>query len=842
MRQGDGSDLLGPGNPHNSEVGIIHVEPADSRQEVLKAINTQEMTGRKQIAIVLLSDQHKAFRQPVDFDGLKNVRRGLKAQLVFIAQPGPGPANFARQRNFPVFSSLESFKQALLTEGIQAPGNGRAKSKPGLLAFGSRRAQARNQGQQQVTPPMSPRPQQPKQSGKLNQAFPPSPMADLPTTELEQADQPGVGSAVIAAGAAGLMAGALAAQGLEGDDDALYTPPSSQQPGPTPLAPNKQSFSAASPSGDLVRSPDQPVKGPSESRPLSSPGIIAFPGVPATPKMTGKIGKMQNVQSAQPKTSGKLPAVQNPAGTQTPDSGKLPAAQKQNPHVLPPTKPAPPGSGNTGKIAAVAAGAAALGAGAIASGSASPGTGNTIARANAVGAPGAVAGGTGGSGPGPRPSGLTPLPPPRSQAQRRRFWRRTLLLLLLLLLLSAVLGGSVYLSAHGGPAQVFNPTVTASITITPANKLEQDRYVIVGLATGTPNPAERQVAAQILTKESVTQSATGHATGSIEATQAHGTLTFVNSTGSVVTLGSTTLTAKNGAQIRFNGPVDVPAAGTSGPVEAFAVNAGTQGNIGAQDISGPCCAPGIGVRNPSGFTGGRDAIVNSILRKEDIDNAAKPLITSLSTSTQADLQKAVQSNQKIVKGSLKCTPTLESDHQAGEQTKTVKVNVSVTCSEEVYDFQAAKQIATSSLSEKATNDLPDHASQYALVGQIVPEVLSTTVVGTNKQVTIYLQVTGLWAYQFTNQAQQNLKQMLLKHTKKDAQNILLHFLGIAATPPPVITLSSGEILPSEVGDITLTLSPLAGAQATVTPNGSGTPIPIVSPTSVTPTPTTGVGK
>src|SRR5262249_49182773 len=47
------------------------------------------------------------------FEGLKGMRRDLKAQLVFIAPSGPGPAEFARQRRFPVFSSLENFARSL---------------------------------------------------------------------------------------------------------------------------------------------------------------------------------------------------------------------------------------------------------------------------------------------------------------------------------------------------------------------------------------------------------------------------------------------------------------------------------------------------------------------------------------------------------------------------------------------------------------------------------------------------------------------------------------------------------------------------------------------------------
>src|SRR2546421_3687321 len=115
MRQGDGTDLLGPSDPRSASIGVIYVAPSDDRQSVLTAILTQDKLGFKQV-IVVLPDQNKAFQRPVDFDGLKNMRRGLKAEIVFIASSGPGPAEFARQRRFPVYSSLESFSLSLKGE------------------------------------------------------------------------------------------------------------------------------------------------------------------------------------------------------------------------------------------------------------------------------------------------------------------------------------------------------------------------------------------------------------------------------------------------------------------------------------------------------------------------------------------------------------------------------------------------------------------------------------------------------------------------------------------------------------------------------------------------------
>src|SRR6266700_1552137 len=134
MRQGDGTDLLGPSDPRSASIGVIYVAPNDDRQSVLTAILTQDKLGFKQV-IVVLPDQNQAFQRPVDFDGLKNMRRGLKAEIVFIAPSGPGPAEYARQRRFPVYSSLESFSQSIRLETV-ASGTANGFSKRGLFGFG----------------------------------------------------------------------------------------------------------------------------------------------------------------------------------------------------------------------------------------------------------------------------------------------------------------------------------------------------------------------------------------------------------------------------------------------------------------------------------------------------------------------------------------------------------------------------------------------------------------------------------------------------------------------------------------------------------------------------------
>ncbi len=122
MKQGNGTDVLGLNDPRNASIGVIYVSPNDEKKSVLAAILTQEKLGRKQVAVVL-PEQNKAFQRPGDFDDLKSLRGKLQTQIVFIAPGGPGPAAFARQRNFPVYSTLEIFAKAVKDEKPIQPEN-----------------------------------------------------------------------------------------------------------------------------------------------------------------------------------------------------------------------------------------------------------------------------------------------------------------------------------------------------------------------------------------------------------------------------------------------------------------------------------------------------------------------------------------------------------------------------------------------------------------------------------------------------------------------------------------------------------------------------------------------
>src|SRR5579859_387932 len=132
MRLGDGSDLLGANDPRSAFIGIIYVAPTDDRSSVLEAIFEQDKLGRKQVAVIL-SENSRAFQRAVDFDGLKNLRRGLKTEIIFVIPGAPGPADLARQRRFTVYTSLDNYISAVRAE---PPDNGNVKK--GLPLFNRR--------------------------------------------------------------------------------------------------------------------------------------------------------------------------------------------------------------------------------------------------------------------------------------------------------------------------------------------------------------------------------------------------------------------------------------------------------------------------------------------------------------------------------------------------------------------------------------------------------------------------------------------------------------------------------------------------------------------------------
>lgn len=127
MRQNDGSEILGPNDPRNLVIGIIHVSPNDDRQSVITAIATQDKLGRDQIVLDLPA-QNKSFKGAVDFEGLRHMVNDIEGTLVVIAPERSKVAGLARKEHFTVYPSLEELASAeyppLETEEMEGVANG----------------------------------------------------------------------------------------------------------------------------------------------------------------------------------------------------------------------------------------------------------------------------------------------------------------------------------------------------------------------------------------------------------------------------------------------------------------------------------------------------------------------------------------------------------------------------------------------------------------------------------------------------------------------------------------------------------------------------------------------
>ena len=803
MRQGDGTDLLGPSDPRSASIGVIYVTPNDDRQSVLTAILTQDKLGFKQV-IVVLPDQNKAFQRPVDFDGLKNMRRGLKAEIVFIAPSGPGPAEYARQRRFPVYSSLEAFSQSIRLETLVS-GTANGSAKRGLFGFGRK---------QEIAAPVAVASVSSSYAGEENVSSlaekgtfnaSPNSYSPSPGQEVDGASENNGfnGKHAKVADLAGLAAGAGLVT-LADDQNTSLTPgyvdeESHAQP---TIDADPQVYENTSSNTTLNNGNREPIlaeSNGSQKQADPGPGIITFSTTAPHPKVTRKFPVPPAEVVAVPVVATELSSQRN---------GSTASATKK--------------SNNTGKMAAAGVGAAAV-------------------SLEATKAGGSV-GGSGGQPPG----GSAPGGPGGSSVGGTSRGTRIVLAILLGVLTVLLIGGITVAALPGGfnnlPHVISGTTATATVTLTPDSKDESNIFQILGV-TSTPNPSMREVSARIISSTSPSQSKTVQSTGSIPGTQATGALTFLNS-GSTKTFGSVILRGASGVPVTFNGPITVNALPGFLTITGFAVNIGSAGNIGALDITGPCCAAGITVKNGA-FSGGQNPQPNSVVQQSDINSAASVLTASLTPGTQAALQKQVLPSEQVVSNTLKCTSAVSANHAAGDHAPNVTVIVTVSCKEEVYDQQAALTMGASLLAKQASTDL---GSNYALTGNIVTEVTKVTVVDTKGTLAILVRAEGVWVYQFSNSVLQGFTNHIANMSNQDATNYLMSQPGVKAVK---IDNPNGSTLP-DAAHIKIVIVAIPGATGSPTPGtGTATPIPsgptpvpsgaVTPPVNPTPTATQGLG-
>ncbi|WP_376796785.1 hypothetical protein [Thermogemmatispora sp.] len=872
MRQADGSELLGAGDPRAEEIGVIYVAPTDERKDVLTAILTQEKLGRRQIAIVL-PEQNRAFQRRVDFEVLK-MRRNPQARLIFIAPPRSEPAEYARQRRFAVYSSLESYARSLQDRwagGTEEEGEAAWPQRLRRL-LGLRGRTGGSEGQDRA--------ERGRQRERLSQR--PGPAEESAVSPEPEPSQSGPrGSSTGKAAAAGALVGSAAGIGWAALQQERQPADEERPPADLealeedeelpPVVGAGRSLPAAARSGAGKSQPVTPPAQEQQQGPEQGEEEQGAP--PVSPAEAGAVGGAIGLAAAQSQASrnqGEQEAAQDqeevkasatPPRTAPGSAGpsiirfphsrritaKLPlATNAYAPNVEAARQGSSSGNGGAGRMAA-AAGAGALAGAAAGAAFAGAGTGMSSGGGSSVSGAGAP--------PVVQPSGVSTLPPPltplRQRGARRR--RRTpLLLALLVAVLLLLLIGCGTLAAVRpqllGPVAAMMPfgTPGATVTITPASVDVKNQYLITGV-TGQPDPAQRQIQARLLTAapgaQTKTATATGH--GQTPAVSARGTVTFVHYGGTWESvLSGTKFPLANGLAIITDEtvslpPVDSPGQPVSRTGRAHVVPAGSAGNLPAGAISNRLCCGSDSIWATSGaFTGGQDPESYTFVQQSDIDNLATPLKASLAQQAQQQFQRQLRPGEQLV-GQPACQTTVKSDHQAGDHASSVTVTVSATCSGEVFDRQAALRLAASLLGQEAGKKL---GASYAPVGQPRTTISDATLINARQGVvSITITAEGLWAYQFSAADKERLAHLIAGKSRSEAQQLLQRQEGIKASD---IQIAHGsERLPADSKQINIVIATISGLQPGTATSTVPASSPIITPTRPEPgTPgTTGKG-
>jgi len=279
----------------------------------------------------------------------------------------------------------------------------------------------------------------------------------------------------------------------------------------------------------------------------------------------------------------------------------------------------------------------------------------------------------------------------------------------------------------------------------------------------------------ITLSESQTVPATG--TGHRNARAATGSITLYNGEfTSVPVPAGTMLTGADGVQTITDQNAVIPAANPPvfGQVtlSAHAVQPGRKGNIPAYDISQACCAPSVLAKNSSSFSGGQDERNFQTVAQADIENAASPLKTTLSASSNGALHGQLQPGEKLIP--LPCSPTVSPNHQPGQEATQVTVTASQTCSAVAYDETLLQAKVTPLLTTQAEQRL---GAGYSLRGTVAVTITQATV--RNNKPFLIFSSHGTWVYAISNATQEHIKMSIAGKTKQEAVHLLQSLPGIA---------------------------------------------------------------
>ena len=329
-----------------------------------------------------------------------------------------------------------------------------------------------------------------------------------------------------------------------------------------------------------------------------------------------------------------------------------------------------------------------------------------------------------------------PLPTYRSREQEivERYFTFSVFLVVFCLLVSSI------------AAIVNQPVVT--VTLFPVHK---------SLQFTTTIPMQTRTLAAVTLTRTLAASTTGK--GHQDARPATGTLTLYNGQFSAQTVATgTVLIGRDGQKVATTASVTIPAANPpqvgEATVSARVLNAGSQGNIAAGDIT-IAVSSDLLVKNLVAFTGGQGARDFQAVAQHDLD--------ALTLKLQQTLTQAMPQAFSVLPGEAvtptNCVFTESADHGAGDEAKAVTVHASKTCAAIAYNQDALQQKAT------AVFNATRPGKQYERVGSVQTSVLSLS--------PLTVHVSGSWSYVFSQGDEQLLAQQITGETPAQAKAYLL---------------------------------------------------------------------
>ncbi len=252
-------------------------------------------------------------------------------------------------------------------------------------------------------------------------------------------------------------------------------------------------------------------------------------------------------------------------------------------------------------------------------------------------------------------------------------------------------------------------------------------------------------------------------------------MTFYNAAPYTQTVAAgTVLTGNDGVEIVTDAPAVIPAGNPpiegEATVPAHATVIGPQGNIASLDLNGLCCMAGVSVKNTTAFHDGQDAYDYPMVTQTDIDQAAGPLVATLTAATQERLQGEMHQTERLA-GQVQCQPAVTPDHPVGSDASQVTVSVQVTCHAETYDYGAVLRLVRGELMQDASKTL---GTDYALRGAINTVINPAGAPPHARPGTLTLLVTGqgVWVYQVSKAEQARLSRLIAGLSRQQAIRVL----------------------------------------------------------------------